>query len=646
MAIVKMKKATIIALQSEKEILTKALQEFGGLHMLDIREEVSEHEDIKLSKGDVLQGEDAADEVNRLEARLSQVKYALEFIKRFGTIKKSMFAPKVEVDEDSYIRYLQDEPKINQIVDSCREIDSKFAELKSKETKTQNTISQLLPWKDLDMRLEEIKASRYTIMSIGFVASKYTDDFKAALNSIDEKVYIETISIGRENTYMLIVCHTDIEDNVVQSMKQFGWSKVAFNDITGTPAENIKKLNDELRNIESVRNSLAEKGKELIDNNEYLEIMHDILSIERDKKDVTSNFVKTEKTVLISGWIPEKVTNDLEAAIAKITESYSLEFQEPREDELYPTLLDNPSFAQPVEFITDQYSIPSSKGVDPNIIMAPFFIMFFGLMVSDAVYGILVATISALLLLKIKPQGNFKKLVGLMALGGAATAFWGIMFGGWLGGMIRIPAIMFDPLQEPFAMIGLCVGMGILHLFVGMGLQAYKNIRNGNVLDAVFDQGFWYLLLIGILMLALPATAIIGKYMAITGAAGLVLTQGRTEKNIIKRLLSGVLSLYNITGFLGDALSYLRLFALGLATGVIGQVINSMALMLGGTIIGSIIMVIVLIFGHTFNIGINVLGAYVHSSRLQYVEFFSKFYEGDGIQYNPFRIKTKFIVKK
>ena len=194
-------------------------------------------------------------------------------------------------------------------------------------------------------------------------------------------------------------------------------------------------------------------------------------------------------------------------------------------------------------------------------------------------------------------------------------------------------------------MIGLCVALGLLQLFVGIGMKAYLNIRRGLYLDALYDQGFWYIFLIGLLLCFLPATAVVGKWAAILGALGLILTQGRDKKNPVMRILSGIISLYNVTGFLGDALSYLRLFALGLATGVIGTVINSMAELVGGSIIGYFFMVIILIFGHTFNIAINVFGAYVHASRLQYVEFFGKFYEGEGIPYHPLGFYTKFIKK-
>jgi len=328
----------------------------------------------------------------------------------------------------------------------------------------------------------------------------------------------------------------------------------------------------------------------------------------------------------------------------KVTDFYILTLEDPSEEEEIPVLLDNPAIVKPVEMITEQYSLPNPRSLDPNRVMAPFFIMFFGMMVSDAAYGIILSALTAYALYKFKPTGGAKQLFQLLCLGGLATLFWGALFGGWVGGLIPIKPIWFNPTDEPLKMLLFCLAVGVVHLYVGMGLQAYKSIKAGNIKDAIYDQGFWYLFLTGLMLLAVAPS--VGKYMAIIGAIGLVLTQGRDNKNIIKRLLSGILSLYNVTSFLGDVLSYSRLLALGLATGVIGTVINEMSLMLSGNIIGIIFMIIFMVVGHTFNIAINVLGAYVHSSRLQYVEFFGKFFEGDGKPYAPFSIKTKYIEQK
>lgn len=639
MSIVTMKKATIILLQSEKDIVLNRLQNLGMLHITDSGALYPDFELEELSR------DEAKVNVGHYEEELTKVRYCMDFIKRFGVIKHGMFAPKTKVNNEQYQDYLYDVTKLEEVYKKCKEMDSHFSALKAKETKLQTQQAHLQPWRFLNVALESLKATKHVDFSTGYVASKFSEAFIEEMKALDGEVYLHLQETDKENSYFFVVNHKDLEIDVSHIMKQYGWSKITFHDLTGTAQENLTRIQKELNQVLDARAEYALTGKTLLEYASYLEVLQDILSIERDRFSVMNQFIKTKEAVMVTGWIPEHLVDRLETQLTEATEYHSLTIQEAQDEDMMPTLLKNSGFATPLEFITDQYSIPSSKGIDPNAMMAPFFVCFFGMMVSDAGYGIILALITAFILFKVKPDGNMKKLLGVLFLGGISTTFWGAMFGGWLGGMIKIPYVMFDPLKEPFMMIGLCVGLGVVHLFVGIGMQAYKNIKRGLVLDAVFDQGFWLTFLIGIMLMFIPDVVPFGKYVAIAGAVGLVLTQGRSQKNIVMKFLSGLLSLYNVTGFLGDVLSYLRLFALGLATGVIGTVVNSMASMLGGTIIGTFFMILVLILGHTFNIGINVLGAYVHASRLQYVEFFSKFFEGEGVAYNPFRVKAKFIEK-
>ncbi len=637
MAIVKMKKMTMIALQSEKEALIKGMQKFGGLQVIDLEDQVGRDGFERLEQD---QDSEAA---GKIENKLSQVKYTLDFIKRYDRTKKPLFAAKLQVSEDQYPEYLNDHLRAESVYESCRAIDGKFTEFKSVETKLHNLMAQLSPWLSLDICLADVRQSKSTNAIMGFISTKYLEEFQSAVAAENMELHIQEASSGKESTYLLIIYHLDREEKVSQLMKQFGWTKVAWNEMSGTPKANYQRIQAELAEIESKKKELVRQAEALAQHRDFLEALYDILTIERDKCTVVRNFGKTEKTFLVTGWVPEKMAEELAKAMGAITEKHVISFADPEADEDFPVLLDNPAVVKPLEMITEQYSLPSPKGLDPNLVMTPFFIMFFGMMVSDAGYGIIIALITAFALYKFKPGGGMKKMLGLLCLGGISTFLWGVLFGGWFGGLITIPAVWFDPLKNPLFMLMFCLALGVVQLYTGMALQAYKSIRSGRLLDAVFDQGFWYLLLTGLMMMAVPAVAAPGKYMAIAGTAGLILTQGRSEKNIIKKLVSGVLSLYNVTAFLGDVLSYSRLFALGLATGVIGTVINAMASMLGGSFFGYILMVVFMVLGHTFNIAINVLGAYVHSSRLQYVEFFGKFFEGDGKPFEPFRVNTKYI---
>jgi len=636
MAIVKMKKATMIALQSEKNEIVNGLQKFGYLQIINLEE--------RMEQGfEELQPDSDNEAVGRLETKLSQVKYSLDFLSKFNTIKKSLFAQKIQVDESKRKEYLDNEEKLHEIYERCRSIDSKFTEIKSSETKLSNTIAQLNPWLPLEISLEDIGSTQNTNSVLGFIAGKYEEELSTAVKSEDLHAYLEKVSVEKENSYFLVVYHRTCEERITQLLKQAGWTKVTFSEYSGTPKENVNRLLKEKEELERKRAELTKQAENLISEVEFLEILFDLLTIEKDKRSVVKDFVKTEKTFMLNGWVPEKYTEEMTGILDGITDKYVIQFEEPSDEDEIPLLLKNNKVVEPFELITDMYSVPNARGIDPNVFMAPFFIVFFGMMVTDAAYGILLAAITGYILKKYKPEGGMKKIMGVLFFGGISTFVWGGVFGGWFGDLIKVKPWWFNPLDEPLKMLIFCLLLGVIHLYTGYILQAYQNIRAGNIMDAIYDQVLWLMLLTGLMFLALPPLAVIGKYMAIIGALGTVIFAARSEKNIFKRFTSGVLALYGVSGFLGDVLSYSRLFALCLATGVIAQVFNAMGLMMGSTLIGKIIMVAFLAFAHVFNTALGVLGAYVHTSRLQYVEFFGKFYEGEGKLFNPLRIKTKYI---
>ena len=636
MAIVKMKKATMIALQSEKNEILNGLQRFGYLQVVNLEE--------RMEQGfEELQPDSDNEAVGRLEAKLSQVKYSLDFLGKFNTAKKPLFAQKVQVDETKRKEYLDNEEKLNEIYENCRSIDSRFTEIKSSETKLNNAIAQLTPWLTLKEKLEEIGTTHNTNSILGFIASKYEEELSAAVKDEDLTAYLEKVGVEKENSYFMVIYHQTCEERISQLLKQVGWTKVTFSEYSGTPEENINRIKVEISNLENVKKELAKKAEAMVPESGFLEILYDLLSIEKDRRSVVKDFIKTDKTFMLQGWIPEKFADNMTKLMDDITDKYTISFEDPSEEDEIPVLLDNPKPVKPYEMITDLYSVPNAKGIDPNIFMAPFFVVFFGMMVTDAVYGIFMSALTGYVLYKYKPQGGMKSMMWIMFFGGISTFFWGGIFGGWLGDLIKVKPWWFNPLDEPLKMLIFCLILGVIHLYTGYILQAYQNIKAGNIMDAIYDQVLWLMLLTGLMFLALPPLAVIGKYMAIIGALGTVIFAARSEKNIFKRLISGVLALYNVSGFLGDVLSYSRLFALCLATGVIAQVFNAMGLMMGGSIVGKVIMVAFLAFAHVFNTALGILGAYVHTSRLQYVEFFGKFYEGEGKPFNPLRIRTKYI---
>jgi len=352
---------------------------------------------------------------------------------------------------------------------------------------------------------------------------------------------------------------------------------------------------------------------------------------------------RTGSTAMMSGWVPKHLAGELSADIKKSFPDAQTALREPQEGEEPPVLLHNSPITRPYEAVVTGFALPAFGALDPTSVMMPFFACFFGMMVSDAGYGLLMALLIPLMVKFMQPSEGARKLFWILAGGGLATVVWGALYNTWFG-FGPWPSV-FDPVNNSLPVMAVCIGIGALHLFTGLGLGAAQNIRKGDYLSVVYDQLSWAMLVIGLGLLALPQTAGFGKWLAIAGAVIVLLTAGRNKtNNPIKRLVSGLGALYGVTGWISDLLSYMRLFGMGLATGVIGMVINQLVgMMMGGGIIGMVLGAVVFVGAHLFNAAINILGAYVHACRLQYIEFFGKFYEEGGKPFKPLRLAPRYV---
>jgi V/A-type H+-transporting ATPase subunit I len=344
----------------------------------------------------------------------------------------------------------------------------------------------------------------------------------------------------------------------------------------------------------------------------------------------------------LNGWVRYDRQEEIRTAVASATDAYEMIFRDPEEGEQPPTVTVNKKLVEPYEAITNLYSRPSYAGIDPNPLLAPFYFLFFGIMLSDAGYGIILTMLLFLVCRLVKGDDMPGKLARVILMGSVSTIAWGTMFGGWFGMELR--PLLFVPMNEPIKMLLLCYSLGALHLAAGMFLKMYMEIKRGNLFGALVDQLSWLAMLAGLVIYALLPDKGPGFWLAAAGALTILVFAGRKSGNIFKRLLGGLTSLYNITGYISDVLSYSRLFALGLATGVIGMVVNTIAGMLWEAgLPGQVAAVLVLLGGHSFNIAVNVLGAYVHTSRLQFIEFFGKFYEPGGKEFKPLAFRTRYV---
>ena len=653
-----MNKISIIGLNSIKTELIKEVMELGVVEISSQDTKLTDPEWISYVKKD---GNE--DEVLDLDAKISKISEVLNSLEKYDTSKKPLFSTRNSISSEKFRKSFEDDSTVTENANKVHELNKSYNELCSEENKTEAAILSLKPWIKYEIPLE-MAETKYTSIFIGIVPIiADIKKLKSEMEQKTEKCFMDLIGSDKDQYYFSIICLKNEKEEVYDVLKQFGFSIVTFKELNGTASENIMQYEINIKEISLEKENIEKNIKDLVSYKPEIQLFYDHLVIERDKSKILGNMLKTDTTFYTEGWIPEVSKENVRKVLDEFKCWYDI--KQPDEGEQFPILMDNNSFIQPFETITELYSLPSSSNIDPTVFMAPFYAIFFGLMLADVGYGAIMSILCFWVLKKYKPEGGLQKFLKVFFYCGISTAFWGIMFGSWFGDAIpaaakllfnsdfTIKPLWLNPMEEPMTLLLFSFIFGVIHLFTGMAVNAYMLIRDGKTMDAVFDIGFWYGFIIGIALLLfgdtiIPGSGIIGKWMTIIFAIGLVLTQGRAKNNLINKLLSGVLSLYNITSYLSDILSYSRLLALGLATGVVSSVVSILGSMGGRNVLGILMFVIAMTIGHTFNFAINALGAFVHSARLQYVEFFGKFYEGGGEAFNPLIKKTKYykIIKE
>ncbi len=647
-----MDKIHLVGLSDDKEAIIDALMRLGAIELSETEGGLS---DRSVSDGD------AAIKEQSLSAReasdmITRMKNAIELSGRFYSEKKPMFSSKRKVTTEEFSGTVAEEDIVEAKASRLQENVSEIAALNTRILKNSIISAQMEPWKDIRIRLDRTDTEQVAVRPGIFSSASETELLRNQLaEEIPESEVVE-LSGTEEFVRALVVFHKDHEDKAMQIIKNSSFKPLISSAFTGYP---IDIYNDSLNEIELAENEigrLTEECKAIASDVRKFEILYDHASILFDKAASQSMLRETDYTFILQGWIPSHLTEAVEKALHS---DFIIAFKSRKataEDE-YPILLKNHPLIKPYEVVTEMFSPPSVRDVDPNPIMAPFFLLFFSMMLSDAGYGMLLAIGCALLIWKFKVSGGLRSMAMFIFQGGLASIIWGLLFGGFFGDLITavssgrfsFPTIWFNPLNDPTRLMIWSVIFGAIHLFAGMLTKAYILIITGKWKDAVFDIFSWIIALtgLGILlggsMTGIPVLSQIGKYMAAAGFATILLFGGREAKNPVMRILKGAISLYDITSYFSDMLSYTRILALSLATAVIGMVVNMLGGIMGFGFVGIILFVVVGVFGHTLNLAISALGCYVHTSRLQYVEFFSKFYEGGGRSWDPLKFRTKYI---
>lgn len=641
--ILQMEKFTLFAFAQDKDRLLRELMRKKCVQ-LDAPDTLPDYEQIcKLAERENVQLFEQEQTIGRLSAALAALSSYEE--------KPALFAKKrvvayEELGEDA-VQYALG---LAQAIETNRAHAADIAAAKSQD---QFLLQSLQPWEKLDLPLDYAGSAACLVR---FYLLPATADLPALKEGLERELpaHLELVSEDKDQKYLCIVLHNSCEGQVAERLKQHNAVRATFPPfVQGAARQVIRSIEERFAIYERYLQRLEKELAETAANAPALKLGYDAASLQLEQQRAKANLLLTDSLFVVTGWVPAEDKPKLDALLKNY--ECCCEYQPAQGDEA-PIKLKNNQFAKPFEFITEMYSLPAYTGVDPSFVMAPFFILFFGMMLSDAGYGLLLLIIGLVVLFKYKPEGAMNGIMKLVVMCGASTVVWGAIYGGWFGNLIPQVAetffgktvtvpLLLDPLNDPISIIIISFLFGAVHLFTGMWVKASLLVRRGHLWDAVFDIGLWYLVLVGIGMLLLPGILqTIGMYMAIAGAVGLILTQGRHEKNIIMKLLKGIMSLYDITSYFSDILSYSRILALGLATGVIANVVNIMGTLPGANVIGVIAFVLIFALGHSLNLAINALGSYVHTSRLQYVEFFGKFYESGGVAFRPFAPQTKYTM--
>lgn len=535
-----------------------------------------------------------------------------------------------------------------ELLNKCDELEKlsfEKAELKSEQIKIKNRIKSLAPYENMPLKFSASARSRSAVTLIAFAGGR-----NATAETLRTRFDVAFEEFPSDKGIALaLICLIEDEAAVKSALAENGWSlcQFSFDATSGSLLEaDRKRLEEtEARLKDILIESLSYQRYRL-----EFATLYDFLGTDAEKFEAELEFAKTDSAYVLEGWVPAEKSEEIADKIKSATDSVVIYLEKPSDDDIPPTLLDNPGLIKPYESITNMYSTPSYREKDPNFVMAIFFFIIFGIMMADAGYGLILALACTFIVRFTHMEKGIKNLSGVFAMGGVSALIWGALFGSWFGLEI-LPPLWFNPLEEPIMLLAVCLVLGVLHLMTGYGYQGYYLIKKGKIFDAICDVGFIYLLFIGVALLALPMAlpslpgivGDIGLYALLSSLVLIFLTSGRHKKGILGKFFGGFGGLYGLVNLFSDVLSYARIFGIALAGGAIASAFNSILGVLAVSPVGIILAVILGIFLHVFNLLISLLGAYVHNARLQFLEFYGKFYTGEGKLFSPMGECTRYI---
>lgn len=642
MAIVKMKRLRMAAMQSDREELLQLLQRMGCVEIDEPSVDRSDPGWAQLSRPD---GAGLA----TARARKAAAEHALTVLKRYAPAKGGLLKARPVVSEQEFFNDSAYEQAL-QAAQTVNEGERRIAVLQAERGKLAAQRASLTPWLALDWPLDTASTAQVEVQLGTLPAAVPLEEVEAALLAVGDLAQLSQVSADREFRYLRFICHAGMRDGALEVLKEFGWSRVVFRDLTGTARDNDSRLAQEIEQINGQVQGQEEEIAACAGAREGICRAVDRAGIEINREEGKSRLLDTQFVFFLEGWVPGENWPELSKQLAAYPCAWETADPDPEEYPQVPVKLKNNWLTRPLNMVTEMYSLPAYGGLDPNPLMAPFFILFYGIMMADIGYGLLMILASVVVLRRVKPKGTMSHFFGLMGLCGVSTLIMGMVTGGFFGDFI--PQLLkiinpdstfvwfweplFTPLDDTLMVLVGSMALGFVQIITGMAISLVKKIQDGHLMDALMEEVAWWAIFGCIAGAVLNGSTV----FVIAIVAIVVLTQGYGKKGIMGKVVGIFASLYNhVTGYFGDILSYSRLMALMLAGSVIAQVFNTL-----GAIPGSVIVFFVIsMLGNALNFALNLLGCYVHDLRLQCLEYFGKFYQDGGKPFRPLERKTKYV---
>lgn len=645
MAIVKMKGLRLLAMRSDREALLELLQGMGCVEIDEPDQDPQTWQGLLSQLGSQTLSRPDGQALSQAREDLQAAQRALAVLKRHGDKGRGLLAPRPRLTRQ---QLFDGEEQGKQAVQQVLEADRQLAALEAQHSKLLTQRAALAPWLELNIPLDTASTQEMVVQFGTVTAGVELEQVQRAVEGASELAQLTQANVDRDVRYCLLVYHTSAQEEVLQALRDFGWFRMNLSGWTGTAKENDQRIARELEQNEQESAQAEQQLAQLTSLAEPIRQAADRASVRINREEGHSRLLDTEKTFLLEGWVPAENWPQLESQLKNYPCAWEL--RDPTEEEYpkVPVKLKNNWFTRPLSMVTEMYSLPAYNGLDPNPLMAPFFILFYGIMMADMGYGLLMMIASVVVLKKSRPRAGMHNFFALLGLCGVSTFIMGALTGGFFGDFISqllklinpestfvwFWPTLFTPLEDTMMILVGAMALGFVQILVGMAISFVKKLRRGQVMDAIWEEVTWWVVFAGLALAILGVTNLVIILGGVMVVAGPILT----EKGFGK--ITGIFgSLYNhVTGYFGDILSYSRLMALMLAGSVIAQVFNTLGAIPGNVVI----FIIISMLGNALNFALNLLGCYVHDLRLQCLEYFNKFYEDGGKPFRPMKLDTNY----